>query len=133
MGSIVETLLSGVYVWLRGRSTVRTVRTRIELTHAHHYKRKDGTGVVLLLCASQFRHEVVFERWYMLTQIKHIYQVDAFPSSTTSDSVPFPTVYFPHLCAQWMHSTTYPHYAAINAYVDTVLPSLETDRMSVGF
>ena len=119
MTFLFKHLLSSVYVALRGKS--RTKSTLTDNTFNYHFSTLSADGkeerYIDLIC-HQFKHEVIFDTWYMPNRIYYTYKVDVVSLKDVSTVSHFPHMDFPHMCAESLHDTHYPHLCAINAYLD---------------
>ena len=117
-------LLSGLYVLIRGTSTVTTVTTDLVYRKEHP---KQGSKEALAPCSRihlvchQHRTTVVYERWYMRTRVYYTYSVDVAISGLNDATQTLPRYYYPQLCGWWMTHTYYPHDCAIEAYLSEIL------------
>lgn len=122
MGSLLKTMLSGLHVAFRGKSIVKTKHTLNDMRYTHRLKTSGDSNdeaYVILRC-QQLRHTVVYERWYMPSRTHFTYRVEIVHVHGPKH-YERPSVCYPHLCAYWLHVTTYPHHCAVNAYIDHII------------
>ena len=132
MEFLIRVVLAGLYVKLRGRSVTTTRMTDNVLTHNHVYTNADGHKCTVVIHCQQFEHTVKFQRWYMATQQLYTYKVQVLLLKNVDCNKHLPVAHYPHASPGWMACTHYPHYCAINAYVDEMLTEPYPDDRMVG-
>lgn len=120
MSHLLSLFISGLYVKLRGRTFTEIEPTDNTVNHTHSYRNSDGDVETVLIHCEQFRHTVTANNWFWPNTISYLYKVHVVLINIKEVHKKLPVSYYPHLCADWLHNTTYPHMCAINAYIDDV-------------
>jgi len=124
MDSIINLLLSTLYVKLRGKSITTTIATDNTLMHVHCGKNSKGEDANLTILCQQFQHDIEYEKWYMSPQRLYTYRVQVMLLHNFDIHISLPISTYPHMCAEWLANTTYPLHCAIRAYIDEHLSPL---------
>lgn len=121
MFRLVSIFLSGLYVKLRGRTNTETVLTDNTMTHNHVFTNDKGQAESVLLMCHQFKHTTRMRNQFWKDLVTYTYKVEVVLIKGVDLHHRMPVSYFPHLCADWLADTTYPHMCAINAYIDQII------------
>lgn len=129
MGAVLKSFLIGLYVLIRGRSSVTTTLVPKVYRYVHKHQ-----GQELNVMCQQLRHRVVYERWFMLARTYRTYKV-AVASVRDKDNTEWPgtfcdwpTAFYPEMTPWFMENTSYPYFQAINAYIDSVIEGIKEKR-----
>jgi hypothetical protein len=118
MDSIINLILSTLYVKLRGKSFTTTTITDNTLTHVYCGLNSKGENANLTLLCHQFQHDIEYEKWYMTPQKLYTYRVQVMVLHNFDFHISLPVSTYPHMCAEWLANTTYPLHCAVRAYID---------------
>lgn len=122
MRAAISAFLEGLYVLIRGRSTVTTsVEPRV-YRYMHVYR-----GLPVNIACQRIRHRIVYERWFMITRTYRTYKV-AVVGMDGSPSLEWPTAHFPEFAPWFMVRSHYPVFQAINAYIDCVFEGAKEQK-----
>lgn len=120
----VIALLSGLYVLLRGPSTVTTVETDTVYRRKHPSDNsKEGLSTpnrIQLVCR-QYKHIVKYQRWFMPSKVHYSYAVDVTIFGIGDKQQVLPTYFFPQLCSKLFVNTFFPHACAIEACLSEIM------------
>lgn len=135
MFSDLKMYLSALYVLLRGPFKVITVPTPLLYRKRHP---KEGSKGALVsskwfqIRCQQFKHETVFEHWFVPNRTDYTYSVHVSLMLNDDEVIRLPVGHYPHLCHKWFVKSFYPHVCAVEAYMDSILHLDEVQELLQG-
>lgn len=122
MKQFLFSLLTVMRVLLEGDTSVRTEVTAIEYQRRHQVQNRQGFYRFVGFRCQQLRYIVSRSRWYLRNRTLYLYRVEmvSIDNKTVTDHH---VGYYPHMGPRFMVNTTYPHWRAVNAHIDSLMMS----------
>lgn len=120
MAQLFVSFLIVLHLLFRGDITVRSYFTGREKLHRQCCFTINGTERCIVLRCMQVKHEVRYERWYILNRTFYTYQVEMVKvdNDVYQD---YHVGHYPQLCTRLLRNTDYPLNCAISAHLDSIL------------
>ena len=120
MKPFVFSLLTVLRVLLEGNTSVRTEVTSVEYQRRHQVPNRQGFYRLVGFRCQQLRYIVQRGRWYLRNRTHYLYRVEMV-SIDGEVCVDHHVGYYPHMGPKCMANTTYPHWRAVNAHIDSLI------------
>lgn len=116
---IFTAIIAALYIAFRGNVVVQTDVTE----HDFRYVKNLNNGHILLIDCQQYRHRLLYERWWLMNRNTYTYFVEILQCENSAIVKTFHRTY-PHMGPMILCNTTYPHRLAVNACIDDVIKEL---------
>lgn len=122
MTLLLKTLMSGVYSWLVGKTSVESAMEPGRFQQNFELKKPSNGKHALFLKVFCYRiaHKVRFQRWYIPNRKYYTYKVEVYYVQG-SDVTELPIAHYPQVTPIWLNGTNYPFLIAITAYIDAIM------------
>ena len=113
-------LLTVLRVLLEGNTSVRTEVTSVEYQRRHQMPNQRGFYRLVCFRCQQLRYVVIRSRWYLRNRTHYLYRVEMV-NIDDQVCVEQHVGYYPHMGPKFLAATTYPHWRAVNAHIDSLI------------